>query len=113
MALARVDSSQRILTVASVGNIETRVIGGPEKLDLVVRRGIVGLNAPDAVPADVRWTPESTLIMHSDGLSTRWNWSEYQHLESSTPEVIARRMLTDLGKMDDDATVIVARSARV
>jgi anti-sigma regulatory factor (Ser/Thr protein kinase) len=112
MALARVDFSRRVLTVASVGNIETRLVGGPEKLDLMVRRGIVGLNAPDAVPAELRWTAEGTLIMHSDGLSTRWDWNEYQHLESSTPEVIARRMLADLGKIEDDATVIVARSAR-
>jgi serine/threonine protein phosphatase PrpC len=112
MALARLDFSRRLLTVASVGNIETRLVGGSKKLDLMVRRGIVGLNAPEAVPAELPWSLESTLIMHSDGLSDRWSWNEYQRLADAAPEVLAHRMLEDLGKIDDDATVIVVRSAR-
>ena len=111
MALARFDLPRKSLTVASVGNIETRLFGGPDKLNLIVRRGIVGLNAPAAVPADQAWTAESILIMHSDGMASRWDWSRFKSLEHEAPEVIARRLLAELGKMDDDATVIVARSA--
>ena len=110
MALARFDLGQRLLVVASVGNIEARLVGGPDKLNVLVRRGIVGSNAPEAVPAEQRWNPESILIMHSDGLSSRWDWSRFRNLEPAPPAAIARQLLADLGKMDDDATVIVARS---
>ncbi len=111
MALARFDLARKVLTIASVGNIETRVVGGPGRLNLLVRRGIVGMNAPEAVPAEHPWSSKSVLIMHSDGLSTRWDWSRFGNVENAAPDVIARRLLAELGKTDDDATVIVARSA--
>jgi anti-sigma regulatory factor (Ser/Thr protein kinase) len=109
MALARFDLLRRTVTVAGVGNIEVRLVGGPERFKLVVRRGIVGLNAPDPVPTVHPWTSTSLLIMHSDGIHTRWDWSEFSDVMRHTPNVIAQRLLAKLGTLDDDATVIVAR----
>ena len=110
MALARFDLARQTLTVASVGNIEVRLVGSPEKFNLVVRRGIVGLNAPKPVPSEHPWTSTCLLIMHSDGIRTHWNWSQFNDVMREAPNAIARRLLSELGKMDDDATVIVARS---
>jgi anti-sigma regulatory factor (Ser/Thr protein kinase) len=111
MALARFDLTRQTLTVASVGNIEVRLVGSSEKFNLVVRRGIVGLNAPNPVPAEHPWTSSSLLIMHSDGIRSHWNWSEFSDVLQAAPNMIARRLLSELGKLDDDATVVVARSA--
>lgn len=111
MALAQFDLRQRTVTIGSVGNIEVRLVGSPEKFSLFVRRGIVGLNAPNPVPRAHPWTPETTLIMHSDGLRTHWDWKEFPGLEKESPSAVARQLLTKLGKTDDDATVIVVRSA--
>jgi anti-sigma regulatory factor (Ser/Thr protein kinase)/serine/threonine protein phosphatase PrpC len=110
MALARFDLDQQKLTVASVGNIETRLIGNPERLNLVVKRGVVGLNAPSPVPSEHPWTSTSLLIMHSDGLHPHWSWNEFSDVAEAAPDVIARRLLQALGKIDDDATVVVARN---
>jgi len=109
MALARFDLARQAVTVASVGNIEVRLIGNRERLDLIVRRGIIGLNAPNPVVTEHPWTAASLLIMHSDGLSTHWNWRDFSALEPESPTVIARRLLTRLAKIDDDATVVVAK----
>src|SRR5262249_30546222 len=111
MALARFDLERHFIAVASVGNVETRVMNIPERWNVAVRRGIVGLNAPDPVTTEHPWTAESILVMHSDGLSARWDWNQFRHLKDEAPETIARRLLAELGKNDDDATVIVARSA--
>lgn len=112
MALARLDLDQQKLTVASVGNIEVRLIGSPERFNLVVKRGIVGLlNAPSAHITEHPWTSTSLLIMHSDGLPAHWAWHEFPDLAHAEPAVVARRLLQALGKMDDDATVIVARNS--
>jgi anti-sigma regulatory factor (Ser/Thr protein kinase)/serine/threonine protein phosphatase PrpC len=111
MALARFDLAKEQLTVASVGNIEVRLVSSPQRFNLVVRRGIVGLNAPNPVPAEHPWTAETLLIMHSDGIGTHWDWNDFRELKSAPPAVIANRLLAKLGKTDDDATVIVARSA--
>jgi anti-sigma regulatory factor (Ser/Thr protein kinase) len=111
MALARFDLARQKLIVASVGNIEVRLVGSPERFNLVVRRGIVGLNAPNPVILEHPWTSSCLLIMHSDGVRTHWNWNDFSELGRDTPNVIARRLLSELGSMDDDATVIAARSA--
>jgi anti-sigma regulatory factor (Ser/Thr protein kinase) len=110
MALARFDLDRQKVTIASVGDIEVRVIGSPERLNIVVRRGVIGLNAPSPVPTEHPWTSKSLLVMHSDGLRPHWVWDEFRDLAGAAPDMIARHLLQVLGKMDDDATVVVARN---
>ncbi len=111
MALARFDLRAAQLMVASVGNVELRMVGSPVRFHPAVRRGIVGLNAPQAVPSTHPWTRNSLLIMHSDGVRANWDWREFEGLATEPPAVIARTLLSRLGKNDDDATVVVLRSA--
>jgi len=111
MALVRFDFRAQQFTVASVGNIETRLVGSPGRFHPVVRRGIVGMNAPQPVCNEHPWDAANILVMHSDGLHTRWDWSEFNEVASSAPGVIAQKLLQVLGKADDDATVLVVRSA--
>jgi anti-sigma regulatory factor (Ser/Thr protein kinase) len=111
MALARFDFARQILTAASVGNVEVRLVGSSKPFNLIVRRGIIGMNAPNPVPCEHPWTAASLLIMHSDGVRTRWDWSDFRDLLRESPATIARQMLVQLGKPDDDATVAIARSA--
>src|SRR5207245_4002449 len=65
MALARFDLSARKLTVANVGNIEVRVVMGPAPVQVNVRRGVLGLNAPKPLLTEHRWTSGEMLVMHS------------------------------------------------
>jgi anti-sigma regulatory factor (Ser/Thr protein kinase)/serine/threonine protein phosphatase PrpC len=113
MALARFDLAQQKLTVGSVGNVEVRLFGSPEHFSLIVRRGVIGLNAPSPVLLEHPWLPSCILVVHSDGLRTHWNWNEFPELAQAAPDAIAQRLLHALGKIDDDATVVVARSACV
>jgi anti-sigma regulatory factor (Ser/Thr protein kinase) len=112
MALTRFDLDRNLLTIASVGNIETRLIAETGRFNPIIRRGIIGMNAPNPVPCEHPWTPKSLLIIHSDGLQSHWDWKNFQDLIHETPDVIAQRLLAELGKIDDDATVLVARHAR-
>src|ERR1051325_2632046 len=111
MALARFDLPNQKLTVANVGNVEVRLIGSAEKFSPVVRRGVLGMNAPRPVCSEHRWTRSDLLIMHSDGLQGHWKWTDFSELHHQEPAVIASRLLAALGKIEDDATLIVARSA--
>ena len=45
------------------------------------------------------------------GLESRWEWDEFSELAQNPPALIARALLMKLGKIEDDATVIVARNA--
>jgi anti-sigma regulatory factor (Ser/Thr protein kinase) len=112
MALGRFDLAQEKLTVASVGNVEMRLIGSRQRFHPVVRRGIIGLNAPNAVSFEHPWTAESVLVLHSDGLGTHWDTADFPELQQETPSHAAYRLLAALGKPDDDATVVVVRTKR-
>jgi len=110
MALSRFDLTRQTISFASVGNIEIRLIGS-EHPRLVIRRGVLGLNAPNPVISENAWNATSILVMHSDGLRTRWQWEEFQDVAQLPPAAIARQLLNKLGKIEDDATVIVVKNA--
>lgn len=110
MALCRFDLARQTVSIASVGNVEMRLIGC-DHARLVVRRGVLGLNAPNPVVSENPWTSSNILIVHSDGLRTRWQWDEFKDVAQERPSVIARDLLNKLGKMEDDATVVVVKNA--
>jgi len=112
MALGRFDLRQQKLTVASVGNVEMRLIGSTQRFNPIVRRGIIGLNAPNAVCFDHPWTAESVLVLHSDGLRTHWAPDQFPEILRQPASAAAHRLLTALGKPDDDATVLIVRGGR-
>jgi serine/threonine protein phosphatase PrpC len=109
MALARFDRDGTRLTFASIGNIEARVSGGAEPMNLPARRGIVGVNAPNPAVTQHRWQPDHVLVLHSDGLTTLWRWEDFPDLRRASASVTARRLLQALAKDDDDATVLVVK----
>jgi anti-sigma regulatory factor (Ser/Thr protein kinase)/serine/threonine protein phosphatase PrpC len=111
MALARFDERDRqSVTVASIGNICVRVVGDAAPINVLARRGVVGLSTQEPLTTVCPWTPTSVLIMHSDGVSSHWGWEEYKYLAREPGDYIARRLLSTLGKDEDDATVLVVRS---
>jgi anti-sigma regulatory factor (Ser/Thr protein kinase) len=110
MTLGRFDLARQTVALASIGNVETRLIG-VERPRVSIRRGVLGLNAPNPVVCENAWTPNSVLVIHSDGLRTRWQWNEFEEIAQEPPAVIARHLLNKLGKQDDDATVLVVKNA--
>jgi anti-sigma regulatory factor (Ser/Thr protein kinase)/serine/threonine protein phosphatase PrpC len=115
MALARFDFSPPPsvcrLTFASIGNIEAHLFGSSQPVHFLVRRGVLGLRAPTPTLMEYRWEPKSIMILHSDGLTTRWRWEDFRHLAEAPATVIARQLLRALAKDNDDATVVVVKGA--
>ncbi len=111
MALARFDLEAGTVDVASVGNVEVRFLGGPPGRNLVVRRGILGVNAPRPVVNAHAWTGDMTLVLHSDGLHSHWSAEALGRISWAEPADAAHTLLEEFGKDDDDATVVVVRSA--
>lgn len=110
MALARFDWAQNRLTFASVGNIETRVFSRSGSFHCIVRRGIIGVSAPNPVVTEHAWAPDDWMVMHSDGLSTHWTADAIPGITAKPANVIAYELLRLLAKPEDDATVLVVRS---
>jgi serine/threonine protein phosphatase PrpC len=109
MALARFDAEQGTWEFASVGNIEARLCAGTAHRDFVVRRGVIGVNAPDPVVTEQRWAPGCLFVLHSDGLKTHWHCEDFAHLKKQPAARIAQELLRKLAKEEDDATVVVVK----
>jgi serine/threonine protein phosphatase PrpC len=115
LALARFDwATETIkLTFASVGNIEARVFGNPAPTNFIVRRGVIGLNAPNPVVTEHCWGPDWVLVLFTDGLQSRWHWNDFPELAEAPAPHAAQRLLQALARDNDDATVIVVRKRRM
>jgi len=48
------------------------------------------------------------MVLFSDGLVSHWDWAEYDALFEEPATLTARKLLAQLGKDHDDATVVVA-----
>lgn len=111
MALARFDWMERKLSFASIGNIETRAFETPESMNFIVRRGVLGHNVPSARVTQHRWEPSYWMVLHSDGMKANWLLDDYRGVSGDSATVIAQRLLRNLARDDDDATVLVVKKA--
>ena len=109
MALSRFDWAQSKLTFAAIGNIEARVFGSAVSMNLIIRRGIVGVNAPNPVVTEHPWEPRYVMVLHSDGLRSRWRWEDFPDFAEAPAQRIAQRLVTTLARADDDATAVVVK----
>jgi serine/threonine protein phosphatase PrpC len=106
------DLSDMKLSFASIGNIETRMFGSPQPVRFLVRRGILGKNAPKPIVTDHQWTEKNILVMHTDGLSSHWSLEDFPEIISQSANDSAQRLLTSLAKDSDDATVMVIKGRK-
>lgn len=109
VALARVDLRTRELHFSGVGNIAASVHEGDDKRHMVSHNGIVGSNLRKVQQFAFPWSTDSVLIMHSDGIGTRWDLQQYPGLISRHPSLIAAVIYRDFVRGRDDATVLVVR----
>jgi len=96
-----------------VGNIAASVWAPSGHRHLVSHAGIVGHQLRKAQEFQVDWPQDGLLILHSDGLATRWDLNKYPGLAHRHPTLIAAALYRDFARDRDDVTVFVARSARM
>jgi len=99
------------LSFSGIGNIEARIIGSGKPVAALSVRGIVGAGVPSPQITEHSWGPDHLLVMHSDGLRHNWRWTEFRGLERESAAVIARNLFQALATADDDATILVMKSA--
>ena len=107
VAVAHIDSLSEQLTYAGIGNIAAHVIGAGDKRQLVSHNGIVGSNMRKVQEFTCPWQEGALLIMHSDGLTSRWDLDAYPGLAARHPSLIAAILYRDHCRGRDDVTVVV------
>lgn len=98
------------LTYAGVGNIAASILSSTElSRSLVSHNGTLGHNMARVQDFKVDWPKDGILIMHSDGLQSRWDLARYPGLMSREPDLIAGVLLRDFRRGRDDASVLVVK----
>jgi anti-sigma regulatory factor (Ser/Thr protein kinase) len=109
-AVAWLSRQARSLKFAGVGNIAGVVVSSDASRHTVSANGTLGHLAKFREFA-YPWTPDSLLVLHSDGLSTHWSLDSYAGLRARHPAVVAAVLYRDFARQRDDVTVFVAREA--
>ncbi|AXE83830.1 SpoIIE family protein phosphatase [Streptomyces sp. Go-475] len=117
VAVAQLDTDTSRLGFAGVGNVGARMRTGNSWQPLVSHPGIVGAHFPARVPVQhLVWSRDSLLVLHSDGLPSRWTPPEDTDLLGHDPAVVAATILRDAGSaarpLRDDTSVAVLASDR-
>ena len=112
VGVARVDPRARLVEYCGVGNISAFVVAGESRSALLSTPGIVGHHMPSRIrSSEQALPPGSTLVLHSDGLTERWNPASLPGLFSRSAAVVAGQLLREAGVRRDDASVLAARGA--
>lgn len=109
VSVAEILHDKQQLNYAGVGNIMGAICAGSKIKNLVSINGIVGHSAGKFQQFSYPWEPESAVIMHSDGLATKWNVEQYPGLISRHSALIAGVLFRDFCRKRDDATILVSR----
>ena len=109
VAVACLDSAADELRFAGIGNISVSLHGGDNARHLVSHNGIVGSNMRKVQEFTMPLTDDAMLIMHSDGIGTRWDLDRYPGLSQRHPALIAAVLYRDHARGRDDASIVVAQ----
>jgi anti-sigma regulatory factor (Ser/Thr protein kinase) len=109
MAVAAIDTAAGRLCFSGVGNIAAAVYCAETTLHLLSVEGVVGYQARTLKMEEHPWHDGCTLILSSDGVSTRWNPSRYPGLLTRHATLIASVIHRDFARDTDDATLLVAK----
>ncbi len=106
-SVAVIDAAARRLRYGGIGNITARLIG-PGAEQFVNRDGVVGYRIVHPPQIERMLMPGATLLMHTDGISSRAVADRVREFEGASASTIAERMLSRCSKPTDDAGVLVA-----
>jgi anti-sigma regulatory factor (Ser/Thr protein kinase) len=106
-AVAHYDTATNALRYAGIGNIAAFLINASRSKGLASQPGIVGLQVRKVHTFSIEDVRPDLLIMHSDGIQSRWNLQTYPGVLHRHPAIIAALLHRDFCRGRDDATILV------
>ncbi|WP_322029436.1 ATP-binding protein [Paraburkholderia sp. J76] len=137
LALVRIDLARGALAFCGTGNISAAAYGAGrpterglaarhpaarhspegqthqaerESYQIVSRNGIVGHTMRGTQEFELTWGENAILVLHSDGIGTRWDLASWPGLANQPAALIAAVLYRDFTRRRDDATVVVVRA---
>jgi anti-sigma regulatory factor (Ser/Thr protein kinase) len=110
-AVAEIRPKDGMINYAGVGNISAVLLSPAGSRSLVSHNGTLGMVTSRIQEFRSEWSPSTTLVLHSDGLQSRWDLAPYAGLLVKHPALIGGALLRDFRRQRDDASVVVVKAA--
>ncbi|KRD08855.1 serine/threonine protein kinase [Flavobacterium sp. Root901] len=108
--IVSVDYNAEVWNICGIGNINTRIYNGLENKTYTPYNGIIGHNIPRTLNSTiVPYKKHQIIIMHSDGLRTRWNLNDLTSILKQNPGIIGAAIFKENIRGTDDATILVGK----
>jgi anti-sigma regulatory factor (Ser/Thr protein kinase) len=111
MNIASIDLKTNTLTYCGIGNISGRILSVDGSKSIISYNGIVGHNLPNTInDHQVPWNNTHVLILHSDGLKSRWDLTKHPDLLRHDTSLIAAVLYKEWTRKTDDTLVLVGKT---
>lgn len=109
VSIIEMDAERRIVVFAGLGNVAASLCHrNGVRQQLVTMNGTAGMEGRNVFREfSYPWPEGSVVVLHSDGLGTRWDLAEYPSLVSRGSGLIAGALFRDYWRGTDDALVAV------
>jgi anti-sigma regulatory factor (Ser/Thr protein kinase) len=94
---------------AGLGNVTASILSAGSRKSMLSVPGIVGHQARTIRQFEYQVPPDAAIVLHSDGLSSRWDVAAVPGLAARDPLLIAAALLAVAGIHRDDAGVLVLK----
>ena len=110
-AIAEIKPKENALIFAGIGNISCSLISEGRSRSFVSHNGTLGAHTSRIQEFQSEWPADAVLVMHSDGLQSKWDLLSYPGLITRHPAIIGGALLRDFRRQRDDASVVVIKAA--
>jgi len=108
-AIAVVQVAGQVVWFAGLGNIAATILADGARKGMLSVPGIAGHQARTIRQFEYTAPPGAAVILHSDGISGRWEPAVLPGLNARDPLVVAAALLAQAGSRRDDAGVLVLK----
>ncbi|WP_028865874.1 PP2C family protein-serine/threonine phosphatase [Psychromonas aquimarina] len=106
--IGKLDYETRQFRYVGVGNIYLRRFGRFSKHE-ITQDGVIGYHIRTPQEKVIEMTGGDILILHSDGITSRFDVNDYPEILRDDAETIANNLIEKFGKKNDDAACAVIR----
>lgn len=110
IAVVKLDPFDGVIRFAGIGNLSAMVVTSTAQRNLMSHNGTVGHEMRRIQEVTEPWPDGASVIVHTDGIRSRWRVSDYPGILNRHPALLAGLVFRDQRRTRDDATVLVLRA---
>lgn len=109
VATGHISHNSNQFIFAGVGNVSATILSHQSSKGLMSYNGTLGAHMRSVQSLNYDWPRDGFLVLHTDGLKTRWSESSYPGILTHHPALLAAVLIRDHIRGRDDVTAVIIR----